>query len=78
MIEPNGTTLFLQIELKAQSVGDFINAPLVANSIAGRRKNCRLPPVCVVFANADVDIPDAHRGNDHVGELFSGFCVPSP
>jgi hypothetical protein len=60
-------TLFPQVELKAQSVSYFFNAPLIANRIAGRRNHRRLPPVSVIFANADRYLADAQRGDDHFG-----------
>jgi hypothetical protein len=44
---------FPQVELKAQTVCDFLNAPLIANRIAGRRNYRRLPPESMVFSNTD-------------------------
>ena len=63
---------FSQVEFNAQSVCDFLNAPLIANGIAGRRNHGRLPPVSMVFANCDINLTDAERGDDHIGQLFSG------
>jgi hypothetical protein len=64
---------FPQVELKAQTVCDFLNAPLIANRIAGRRNHRRLPPESMVFSNTDRYLTDAQRGDDHVGQLLSGF-----
>jgi hypothetical protein len=63
---------FPQVKFNAQSVGDFLNASLIANGIAGRRNHGRLPPVSMVFANSDINLTDAQRGDDHVGQLVSG------
>jgi hypothetical protein len=56
-----------QVELKAQSIRDFINSPLISNQIAGRRNHCRLPPVSLVFANLNIDVIYSQRRNDHLG-----------
>jgi len=58
---------FPQVELNAQSVCDFLNAPLIADQIAGRRNHRRLPPVSMVFSNTDKYLADAERSRDHVG-----------
>ena len=63
---------FPQVELKAQSVCDFLNAPLIANRVAGGRNHRRLPAVSMVVSNTDRYLADAERGDDHVGQLLSG------
>jgi hypothetical protein len=60
-------TSFPQIELKAQSIGDFIDSPLISNQIAGRRNHCRLPPVGAVFSNLNIDLIYSQRRNNHIG-----------
>jgi hypothetical protein len=72
-----GVTLFTQIELKAQSVGDFVDAPLKTNRITRRGNDRRLPPVSMVFANADVHRPNAHCGDDYVRKLIGSFAFLS-
>lgn len=57
--------LFLQVELKAQSVGYFLNAPLIADRVAGRRDNHRLPTVSMISANPDMHIVDRERRHDY-------------
>ncbi len=59
-------------ELKAQSIGDFLDAPLISDQIAGRRNDSRLPTVRVVPAYLDTQISYAKRGNNHVRQLCSG------
>jgi hypothetical protein len=58
--------LFLQVELKAQSVGYSLNAPLKADRVAGRRDDDRLPTVSMISANADMYIAYAERSDDHL------------
>jgi hypothetical protein len=58
---------FPQVELKAQSVCDFLNAPLIANRIAGRRNHRRLPTVGMIFPNADTYLANAQGADDHIG-----------
>jgi hypothetical protein len=57
----------LQVELKAQSVCHFFNAPLVSDQITGGRNYYRLPPVRVIFANPYLYPMYAERRYDHVG-----------
>ena len=65
--EVSGETSFTQVELKAQSICDFINSPLISNQIAGRRNYCRLPPVSVIFANVDIYFSHTQCRDDHIG-----------
>lgn len=64
--------LFPQVELEAQSICDFLDAPLIADQVAGRRNHRRLPPICMVFSNTDRYPADTQRGGNHFGQLFSG------
>jgi hypothetical protein len=64
--------LFPQVELKTQSICDFLNAPLIANRVAGRRNHRRLRPISMVFSNTDRYPVDAQPSDNHVGQSFSG------
>jgi hypothetical protein len=59
--------LFPQIELKAQSVCDFLNPSLISNRIARRRHYCWLPSVGMIFANADTYLANAQSAHDQIG-----------
>jgi hypothetical protein len=59
--------LLSKIELKAQSICNFLDAPLIANRVARGRNHCRLPSIRVVFSNTDRYFADAKHIDDHVG-----------
>jgi hypothetical protein len=54
-------------ELKAQSICDFFNSPLISNQIARRCNYCGLPPVSMILANLDFYVFHTQRRNDQVG-----------
>jgi hypothetical protein len=64
---PSGQESSSQVELKTQSVSDFLNAPLKENLITGTRIYRWLPAKGMVSANADFDFLNAERRHDHVG-----------
>ena len=64
--------LLPQIELKAQSVCNFLDAPLIANRVAGGRNHRRLPAISLIFSNPYRNLADA-SSDDHVGQLLSAF-----
>jgi hypothetical protein len=49
-------TSFPKGELKAQSIGDFLDPPLIPDQIAGRRYDGRLPAVSVIPADLDAQL----------------------
>lgn len=57
-------------ELKAQSMCDFFNSPLISDQIARSRNYCRLPPVSMVLTDLYFYLFYTQRRNDHIGELF--------
>lgn len=63
---------FPKRELKTQSIGDFLNAPLISNQIAGRRNDGRLPAVSMVLAYFDTQLSYTKRRYDHVRQLCGG------
>jgi len=56
--------------MKAQSICDFFNSPLISDQIAGRCNYGWLPPVCMILANLDFYLFYTQRRDDHVGQLF--------
>jgi hypothetical protein len=57
---------FPKVKLQAQPVCYFLDAPVIANRISGRRNHRRLPPVSMVFSNTDRHPANAQCGDDHV------------
>jgi hypothetical protein len=43
-------------ELKARSICDFFNSPLISDQIAGRRNYCWLPPISMIFRRWFLDL----------------------
>jgi hypothetical protein len=64
-----------QVKLKAQSVGDFLDAPLKTDRIARTRNYGRLPPISMVLTYTDFYATYAQSRDDHFGELFGGLAI---